>query len=357
MNEKIKIIVIGASGILGGLICTELSLLFNNSIQLFIGDYQKKRGEKTANKFNGEFCETDSTNVEKLTASLSDKDIVIVAVNQTEPVIQKVCLEYEIICIDVTAFYSFAQKVQDVYKNHNGTKATSVLMAGFFPGLSGVLLQKAVKYFDDINEANITLLQNTNAKAGATGIIDMLNIISQPVHTTLYDKDIQLFGFSLKRKISIPQSDKKYKARLIYHSEKQLLLDKLQIKNLNYWTAWDSPVFNILVSLLRRSGLLLFLTHKMNKKTLKKLIKHDENKSEETVLIADVKGYKEKSEQRKYFTIETFSDYGTTAKIAAALAKIVLQRKTEGACFPLEITDLDEILNVINDTRIKYNEY
>jgi saccharopine dehydrogenase-like NADP-dependent oxidoreductase len=357
MTEKTKIIVIGASGILGGLICSELSQLFKNRIQLFIGDYRKKRGEKTANTLNEKFCETDIRNIEKLKTSLSDKDIVIVAINQTEPVIQKICLENSITCIDVTAFYSFAKKVQELYSNHIGSKSTSVLMAGFFPGLSGLLLQKAVKDFDEIDETNITLLQNTNAKAGATGIIDMLKIVSTPVKTIFYDKEINISGFSFKRTIIIPQANKKYKTRLIYHSEKELLLDKLPLKNLNYWTAWNNSTFNILISVLRRTGLLYFVTHKMKKETLKNVIKHDKNKSEETVLIADVIGLKEKKEERKNLVINTFSDYGTTAKIVAALAKIVLTKKSEGICFPFEITTLNKILDIMDDKRIKYYEY
>ncbi|MFW6326847.1 MAG: hypothetical protein ACOC2F_00890 [Bacteroidota bacterium] len=357
MNTKIKIIVIGASGILGGLICTELSQLFKNSIRLFIGDHRIRRGEKTAYNLNGEFCETDSTNTEKLKASLSDKDIVIVAFNQIEPVIQRICLENAIPCIDVTAFFSFAKKVQYMYNNHNGSQSTSVLMAGFFPGLSGLLLQKAVKGFDDVNEANLTLLQNTNAKAGGTGIVDMLKIVSEPVQTIVHNKNVKISGFSFKRQICMPLTCRKYKVRLIHHSEKQVLMDKLQLKNLHYWTAWNSPIFNCLVSMLRKTGLLYFVTHKLKKEALKKVIKHDKNKPEETILIADVSGLKGNKEQRKYLAIETFSDYGTTAKCVAALAKIVLKKKTEGACFPFEITDLYEILSIMNDKRINYLEY
>ena len=357
MNKKVKIVVIGASGVLGELICSELNHLFENSIKLFVGDYHTKRGKITADKFNAEFCETNTDNIDKLSTSLSGKDIAVVTINKIEPVIQKICLEKSILCIDVTVFYSFAKKVQDLYSCNTDLKSTSVLMAGFIPGLSGLLLKKAINDFDEINESNITLLQNTNAKAGASGIIDMLKIISEPVSTIFDNKNIDLSGFSLKREIRIPRSDINYKVRLISHSEKHLLLEKLHIKNLNYWTAWNSSFFNILVSFIRSTGLINFVTKKIKKEAMKKMIKHDENKSEETVLIADVKGYKGKLEQSKYLVIKSFSDYGTTAKITAALAEIILHKKTEGVCFPFEITTIDEMLDIMNDKRIKYHEY
>lgn len=52
--------------------------------------------------------------------------------------------------------------------------------------------------------------------------------------------------------------------------------------------------------------------------------------------------------------IKTFSDYVTTAKITAALAKVILTKKNQGACLPIEITTLDDILEIIDDKRIEY---
>ncbi len=357
LDIKTKIIVIGASGVLGGLICNEVNNLFGNDILLFVGDYHTTRGENTAQKFKAKFCETNINEIEKLSDSLSDMDIVIIAINQKEPIIQSICIEKKLLCIDVTAFYSFAKKVQELYKNINDDKKpTSLLMVGFFPGLSGLILQKALKSLDSVEDANISLIQNTNAKAGASGILDMLKIISQPVIITYKDKEIRKPGFLIKREINLTLLGKRYKPRLISHSEKTILDEMFCVDNLHYWTAWNNEVFNTIISFLKRTSLLRFITSRIKRETIKKIINRDESKSEETVLIVDIKGYKNGIEYVKSFYIKTFSDYGTTAKITAALAKVMLAKKNQGACLPLEITNLDEILQIINDKRIEYYE-
>lgn len=357
MDIKTKIIVIGASGVLGGLICNEVNNLFGNDIILFVGDYHTTRGENTAQKFNAKFCETNINDIEKLSDSLSDMDLVIITINQQEPIIQSICIEKKLLCIDVTAFYSFTKKVQELYRNIKGdSKPTSLLMAGFFPGLSGLILQKAIKSFDSVDDVNISLVQNTNAKAGASGILDMLKIISQPVIITHKDIEIRKPGFLIKREIKLTALGKRYKLRLISHSEKSMIEEMYSVDNLHYWTAWNNAVFNTIISFLKRTSILKFITSRIKRETLKKIIKHDESKSEETVLIVDIKGYKNGIEYKKSFFIKTFSDYGTTAKTTAALAKVILAKKNQGACLPLEITNLDEILEIINNKRIEYYE-
>ncbi len=354
--DKTRIIIIGASGILGGLICTEILNLFKDRVNLFVGDYQPIRGKITAVNFGAEFCETPINDINKLSSSLSGKDLVINATNQAEPIIQNICLEKSIPCIDITAFYSLAKKVQELYKSSVGNKSTSIIMAGFWPGLSGLLLAEAVKDFDEVRESNITLIQNTNAKAGASGMVDMLKIISEPVDTMFNNRNINLSGFSLKRKLMLQYFKKEYVTRLISHSEKQMLHEKLPIKNINYWTTWDNWLFDLLISILSKIKLLNFIVSKIDKNTIKKLIKHDKNKSEETMLIVDVHGKKENSTKYKQLCIKAFSDYGTTAKITAALAKVTLKKKSMGVCLPLEITTLEEILAIINDKRVEYYE-
>lgn len=108
-------------------------------------------------------------------------DIVVVAVKQRNPHIQKRCIENKILCIDVTPFYDFAEKVYELNQSAENNKIGSVIMSGFFPGLSGLMIKEAISDFQEITEINVGLLQSTNAKAGISGILDMLKIIDQPV--------------------------------------------------------------------------------------------------------------------------------------------------------------------------------
>ena len=47
-----KVMVVGASGVLGRLICTELMRIFNNQVNLVVTDYKEDRGKRLAESFN-----------------------------------------------------------------------------------------------------------------------------------------------------------------------------------------------------------------------------------------------------------------------------------------------------------------
>lgn len=354
MKSKQKIIVIGASGVLGGLICEQLNRLFEKEISLFTGDYKADRGTLTAQKYNATFVQTNLVDSQKLSESLETMNAVIVAVHQNEPVIQSVCLERQIPCIDVTAFYPFAKKVENLYKFKNQTtNPTSVVMAGFFPGLSGLLLQKAISKAGTAYEAGITLIQNTNAVAGGSGIFDMLKIISAPVT----DCERPTAGFRIKRRILIPEQKIEYSPRLIDHSEKIPLIKRLPVQKLNYWTAWNQTLFNHLISLLNRMKILRIITSKFKSSALNKFIKHNDSKPENTLLIVDIKNKDKQTEHTDYFVIDAYSDYGTTATVIAALCKIILKKPNQGVCYPVDLTTLDQILDIMNEPRVRYTEF
>lgn len=61
--------VVGASGVLGRLVCTEVLRIFNNQVTLVVTDYKEERGKKLAESFNQEviFRYLDVTNEENIT--------------------------------------------------------------------------------------------------------------------------------------------------------------------------------------------------------------------------------------------------------------------------------------------------
>jgi len=46
-----KMMVVGASGVLGKLVCTELLRIFENQINLIVTDYKTERGKKFSRLF------------------------------------------------------------------------------------------------------------------------------------------------------------------------------------------------------------------------------------------------------------------------------------------------------------------
>ncbi|QDP41531.1 hypothetical protein [Radiobacillus deserti] len=144
----------------------------------------------------------------------------------------------------------------------------------------------------------------------------MLKIISQPV---IFQNKV-LPGFTKNRKMHFLNHTKEKEVRLIDHSEKVLLKDKLTTAAINYWTSWNVNAFNKQISLLRRIGF-IGIIHKVNNKFLSKVIKHNPNKNENAFLTVEVKGIVDNKERVKIVSLSTFSDYHTTAMVTASLAK------------------------------------
>jgi len=344
-----KVMVIGASGVLGRLVCKELLRIFNNQVTLVVTDYKEDRGEKLAKSFNQEviFQYLDITNKENISKVIKNIDIVIVVLKQQNPYIQKACIENNIICIDVTPFSDFAKKIQSLYQVTEKNEVGSIVMSGFFPGLSGLMVKEAVSNFQEVTEVNIGLLQNTNAEAGISGILDMLKIISQRVHYYEDDKIENISGFTTKRKMYFEQYNEK-EVRLIDHAEKDFLRQKLKVEKINYWTSWNKNFFNKQISLLKKLGIINTIVKLNNNKFLSKIVKHNPTKNENAFLTVEVKGKIDNKDRIKTLTLSTFSDYHTTAMVTAVLAKVTVHKKIEGVVCPFEIIDLNELLSEIN---------
>jgi saccharopine dehydrogenase-like NADP-dependent oxidoreductase len=355
MNSKPSILVVGASGVLGTKICYELVKIYDDSMILYIGDYDQNRGEQTAQQFKAKYCNTSNSNLIELSKKLESIDIVLVAINQQQPTIQKLCMEHNVPCIDITAFYSLTEQVRKLYKNST-IKSTSLVMAGFVPGMSGLLVQKALASLDEIDEVNVSLLQNTNAQSGFSGMVDMLRIISKPVEITINHKKMDKPGFTVKRVIKKSVLGKKFIPRLIDHAERAVLLESFPHIKINYWTGWNVPSFTRLLSFLKKTSLLSLVLKKLNKNNFKKISKHDPVKPEDAQVLVEVEGTKNTRKCKKTFIIKTPSDYGTTAQVAAAMVPIVLKNKQNAVCLPYEITNLDEVLEIIKNDKIEYLE-
>lgn len=341
-----KIMVVGAAGALGQLVCLELLRLFDKQINLIVTDYKEERGKRLAESFQRDvsFQCLDAMNEENVMKVINNVDVVVVVLKQKNPYIQRTCINHHILCIDVTPFADFVDNIKLLQQEAEKNKVASIVMAGFFPGLSGLMVHKAVANFQQVNEVNVGLLQNTNAKAGISGILDMLNIISHRVTDTTWN----LAGFTRKRKMHFMALSNEKEVRLIDHAEKGCLNEKLNIETINYWTSWNHYLFNKQIAILKKLGIINLILKSNSHKMLSKIIKHNPKKDEKAFLTVEVKGMIHNRPSIKTLTLTTFSDYHTTAMVTAALAKVAIQKNSTGIVCPFEVTDLEEILTVIN---------
>lgn len=349
-----KIMVIGGSGSLGKLICTELTHAFPKGLHLSLTDYQKERGEKTASSFSATFCQLDVSDKEMINKALHNLDLVIVAVPQTTPLIQEVCITRSIPCVDVTAFGDFADKVQAMGKEAKNQQTCSIVMAGFFPGVSGLMVKKAIEEMENITDVHVGLLQNTNARVGLRGTLDMLRIISTPLaHDGTKENKAP---FLTKRHMPFLHYQQTKEVREIDHDEKQILEQAFHLPSLSYWTAWNKASFNRLLSFLIKTGIVKQLLGMKNPSVLAKGLKHNDKKEETAGITVEVKGTFNGTTVKRTLMLSAFSDYHFTAVATVAIASRILKEKPLGVCFPFEITSLDDALHHAMHHDIKTQE-
>lgn len=351
MSKK-SILVIGAAGELGTLICKEISTYYKEFWNLHVGDYQLERGHKLAAQYGGDFSLIDLNNRNHMINLLASIDAVIVAIKQKEPMIQHYCFETNTLCVDVSAFASFANKVEALYKKNLQTKACSIIMAGFFPGLSGILLKDAINQMDTVDKVDISLVQNTSAIAGVTGMMDMFNIIHQPVSVSDDQANKNVHGFSVKRNVKPNQANKKHTVRLIHHSEKELLTKDFQTNKINYWTGWDNSLFNKTIAMLIKTKWFKKWIQKPNHPRLKKLRKNNKPKNETAYLIVSANGTKYESNINVEWHLKTFSDYGITAIMATVITELALNSNVAGVFHPANLFKWKDVSSKLNRENI-----
>ena len=176
------ILVVGAAGGVGRKICKEVCRQIGHGA-LIVSDYKTARGQELARALGkGVSCRfVDVNDGESIKKAIAGVDAVIVAAQQKEPLVQAICTQYRIVCLDITFSPDFLHKVERLQGKASSQGAVLVVAAGLFPGLSGIMAKYACEICQNVESIDVAMLQNTNASAGPTGIADMLGLFAQPV--------------------------------------------------------------------------------------------------------------------------------------------------------------------------------
>lgn len=327
-----RILVIGAGGALGSQIVQQL----------------EQRGETVIKGIYGDNIEnTNSTRYVDVSSeptiaeAVKGVGLVVVAVKQRQPLVQNVCVFANIPCVDVTVDYSFTEQVLDEYQDIDD--AQLLVMCGFFPGLSAVMVESLASQFDEVSDITVGLLQNTNAKVGKTGVTDMLRKVTQPVE----DGDTKIPAFSQSKQIDFGYDTGAVKVRLIRYDERLLLKQRYPDAVVGYYTAWNNKSFTRLIGVLQKTRILQFLLAK----NVPLVPNHNPAKPETVHLAVVVTGSLNGEVVTKRVQLRADSDYVTTARFVAIAAQLVLTRQISisGVAFPFERIKLDDVVGKLGD--------
>ncbi len=346
-----KVLVIGGTGSLGRFICREVIRLLGAHV-LVVGDYQQERGATFATQLGSEVSArvVNIRNQDSISNSLKGISAVIVAVEQDEPLVQHECMHQQIPCFDVSVHLAFVEQVYALDAELRAQNTLSLIMAGLFPGLSGIMAQQLITNFSEVSAVDVALLQNTQGIAGTTGIADMLGVFAQPVSYRLPNGTQTTPGFRLTRPITFPPPFGTKKTRLVNYPEASIVIEQYGVHCVNYWTGFDKNSFNILIAFLQRFGILQQFNHPKRRLRLAKAIhalkSRNATQSETVSIHVEVTGKRDGAIATDRLALIAPSDYGTTAMAVVAMTKIILQKQAPmiGARYPFEVFTLENVL-------------
>lgn len=320
-----RVLVIGASGKLGSLIRHEVN---SQAGLTAVG---------TARSVSRTDRRVEIADAGSIAAALRGIDAAVVAVPQMRPVAQAVCAEHQIPCVDIAAS---AELLGQARAQLGQAEAASVMMCGLVPGLSGMLAVHAAEALDQVSSLRVGFLQSSNAKVGTTGTADMLRMISQPVTVAGREQP----GFSQRRSMDFAGSTAQL--RVISHHEAQVLSTRFPGVEVEYCTAWDSPVLNGTIGALSRMRVL----RRLAGSTIPLRLPHHASRPETVRLTAEASGVRNGRNVRQQVSVQAASDYGATAKITAEILQQLLsaEHPPTGVVAPLDfltLKDIDEMFD------------
>ncbi|PSK81015.1 saccharopine dehydrogenase-like protein [Murinocardiopsis flavida] len=327
----VEIVVAGASGVLGRMICTEAQRIFGDDVTVVVGDRRESRGRETAAGLGGRARSVvmDVADDESVRTGLRGADLVIVAVGQSKPRVQDACIQLGVPCVDVTTDAEVVARVVERDDEARRSKVALVVMAGLFPGLSGLLAQQAAASLDSVDRLDIALRQSTNAEVGPSGVADMLRIVSAPVHGRP--------GF--RERARLPFRSGSAAVRRIAHAEQRVLTEEIGVSDVAYWTAWDNERFNRMVGALIRARVLPRMAS-----AFAVLAQHTPDRPQRVELMARAGGRVDGEAADRIVQLSADSDYGATATVAAALGAMALEQRWAGSGPPLRFSTLGAVL-------------
>ncbi|ASO18304.1 NAD(P)-dependent dehydrogenase (short-subunit alcohol dehydrogenase family) [Actinoalloteichus hoggarensis] len=329
-----RILVAGGTGVLGRAICSEVRAVLPGA-ELLIGT-RCVEGAACLPRGLGPHARRvplDARDPVSVRRAIAGAQLVIIALNQDEPLVQQACLELGVHSVDVGIGVDLAAQVRSMDRRAADAGLASIAMAGLFPGLSGLQIGEAIRGLDTIESVDVFFRQNTNACVGRSGTIDMLKIVSAPVRR----------GTSVVRGFR-RGSRAEQGLRRIEHPERDIVTSGLGLDRVEYWTGWNSRAFDSAVATLVAIRALPRYAPR-----LARLTRHDPMTPENVELWVRGRGTLAGRPTEQVVALSATSDYGATAGVAVALGVLAARGEVTGAGAPFALTTLDGVLAEMRD--------
>ncbi|MCI4648419.1 hypothetical protein [Phaeodactylibacter sp.] len=339
------VLILSSNGALGKQIAISAILVFGVK-KVILSDYKPDRLAQQQRLLHGLAGSEpavrliDVRSAESIRNNLHGVDLVVVALQQQEPIVQQVCSENGISSIDLSVNPDFLEQCLSLSPMPQGTQ---LIGGGLFPGLSGILAKEVYAKGPEQETIDIGLLQSTHGTNGKTGVADMLQILDKKVEWKSAASSKAYPGFSLKKRFDFPLAMGAKTLRLAAFIEREYLC-KAGVPA-NYWTAFDKAYFNEALALAARFGLLrLFQNPKVGPWLSALIAQPNGGKRKENIGLAA-----QRSKQTIAWMLS--ADYEATAACTVAFSQLMLTRHTDsaGVKFPFELFTLNDVRPFLKD--------
>lgn len=174
--------MIGSAGGVGRKVCAEIARQCGPSA-LALGDYRLERAITQAQGYPGASpMRIDLRDPASIRDGIaSDVTGVISCLRQEWPEVQIACLEHGVPCLDLSIEQNFIDRVHALNDRAIEARTPSLMMAGLWPGFSGLMAVQATEMLDRVDAIDLSLCQSTASRVGPSGISDMMGALSKPV--------------------------------------------------------------------------------------------------------------------------------------------------------------------------------
>jgi saccharopine dehydrogenase (NAD+, L-lysine-forming) len=164
-----RIVVVGGYGHVGQKICLQLARLFPGNV--YAAGRSKKKAEKFCSSTNGQIKPLQVDVLKTVEKSFfQNVKLVIVCIDQVNTDFVRTCLSNGIDYMDISASYTFLEKVEHLNEIAETNRATAVLSVGLAPGLTNLLASWVKKQLDDVQEIDIYLMLGLGDEHGKAAI-------------------------------------------------------------------------------------------------------------------------------------------------------------------------------------------
>jgi len=320
-SRKIRVGVIGAAGQLGGFI---LRCLNDNSA--FVTALARRPDSSWPNEV--QFRELSSSSPQGTLLNYTDGlDVVIIAAPVGEHLYRE-ALRGGCNIVDVGVDTQRVRQLLALHSVANEKGLTILAMAGLAPGLMGRLAAFAREIEPDASHVDVCLIQSANGSSGFHGTCDMLDALTGPdsgqVKASIYDRDKHMLV--RQTTIRFPTAETEIWP---------------QIDSVNYVTLFDQASLNRKLRLLSELRKLPLGLYGLIRNGIARSKANTPQPMSETITLCAV-CIGASGTPLFYKSITFSSDYGATAAIACAAARITTEgelapgAKTLGETFSLE---------------------